>query len=171
MKSLRRLSSLSFLVLTLLAACLSAGVASAQDLKGQFTSWDNLKTLRPGQEIRVVLNDAKSYQGGLQSLSDDGITFRQATGDQTLARQDILRVSSKAQKHRGRNALLGAAVGAGAGLGIGAAADHRSCTGGSFGPCFPNLGKEVLTPLGALAGAVVGAVMPAGGWHEVYRAR
>jgi len=36
---------------------------------------------------------------------------------------------------------------------------------------FPNLGKEVLTPLGALAGAVVGALIPTGGWHDVYRAR
>jgi hypothetical protein len=138
-------------------------------------SWDNLKTLRTGQEIRVVLNDAKSYQGELQSLNDGGITLRQAAGEQTLARQDILRVSSKGKKRRGRNALIGAAIGAGAGLGIGAGVDHsgKNCgkTPGSLGPCFNNLGKEVLTPVGALAGAVVGAVMPAGGWHDVYRAR
>ena len=138
-------------------------------------SWDNLKTLRTGQEIRVMLNDAKSYQGELQSLSDGGITLRQAAGEQTLARQDILRISSKAQKHRGRNTLIGVAVGAGAGLGVGAVADHsaRNCgnTTPCWGPMFPNLGKEVLTPLGALAGAVVGALIPTGGWHDVYRAR
>jgi len=136
----------------------------AADRQAANASWDNLKTLRPGQEIRVVLKDAKSYQGELQSLSNDGVTLRQAAGEQMLARQDILRVSSKAQKHRGRNALIGAAIGAGAGLGIGAAADHsQNCSKASFGPCFNNLGKEVLTPLGALAGAVVGAVMPASG--------
>jgi hypothetical protein len=136
-------------------------------------SWDNLKSLTQGQEIRVVLNDAKSYQGEFRSWSDDGITLRQAAGAQTIARQDILRVSSGAQKHRMRNALIGAAVGAGAGLAIGAAGDHNSCStkSGVFGPCFPNLGKEVFTPLGALAGAVVGAVIPTGGWHDVYRAR
>jgi len=143
----------------------------AADSRAAIASWDNLQNLRPGQEIRVVLNDAQSYQGQLGSLSDGGITLRQAAGEQTFARQDILRVSSKAQKRRVRNALLGAAVGAGGGLGIGAAADHGSCKNVSFGPCFPNLGKEVITPLGALAGAVVGAVMPTGGWHEVYRAR
>jgi hypothetical protein len=149
----------------------------AADRQAANASWGNLKTLRPGQEIRVVLNDVKSYQGEFQALSDDGITLRQAAGEQTLARQDILRVSSKAQKHRWRNALIGTAVGAGAGLGIGAAADHSSnnskCggTGFCFGGMFPNLGKEVLTPVGALAGAVVGAVMPTGGWHDVYRAR
>jgi len=173
MKSVRRLSPAGFLVLAPLAACFSAGVAAAQDVKGQSASWDNLRTLRPGQEIRVVLNDVKSYQGEFQALSEDGITLRPAAGEQTLARQDILRVSSKGQKRRARNALIGAAVGAGAGLGIGAAADHNSCGNKpmSFGPCFPNLGKEVLTPVGALAGAVVGAVMPTGGWHDVYRAR
>ncbi len=143
----------------------------AADPRAAMASWDNLQNLRPGQEIRVVLNDAKSYQGELQLLSDGGITLRQAAGEQTFARQDILRVSSKARGRRVRNALLGAAVGAGSGLGIGAAADHTSCNHASFGPCFPNLGKEVITPLGALAGAVVGAVMPTGGWHGVYRAR
>jgi hypothetical protein len=143
----------------------------AADRPAANASWDHLKNLRPGHEIRVVLNDAQSYQGELQSLSDDGITLRQGAGERTLARQDILRVSSKAQKRRLRNALLGAAVGAGAGLGIGAAADHsQNCSQAGFGPCFKNLGKEVLTPLGALAGAVVGAVIPAGGWHDVYQA-
>lgn len=149
----------------------------AADRQPVTASWDNLKTLKPGQEIRVVLNDVKSYQGEFQALSDDGITLRQAASEQTLARQDILRVSSKAQKHRLRNVLIGTAVGAGAGLGMGAAADHSSnnskCggTGFCFGPLFPNLGKEVFPPVGALVGAVVGAVMPTGGWRDVYRAR
>ena len=38
MKSVRRLSGLSFLVVTLLAAGLSPGVASAQDFQGQRTA-------------------------------------------------------------------------------------------------------------------------------------
>jgi hypothetical protein len=167
-------TSVLFFALVALSALGARTVVPLQgeDRQAANASWDNLKTLRPGQQIRVVLNDAKSYQGELQSLNDDGITLRQASGEQMLARRDILRVSSKAQKRRGRNALIGAAVGAGAGLGIGAAADHsQNCSKASFGPCFNNLGKEVGTPLGALAGAVVGAVMPASGWHEVYRTR
>ena len=125
MKSLRTLSSAGFLVLALLAACFSTGVASGQDSKGRSSSWDNLKSLTPGQEIRVVMNNVKSYQGEFESLSDDGITLRQAAGEQTLARKDILRVSwKKGQNHRSRNAAIGAVVGAGAGLGIGLAANH-----------------------------------------------
>jgi len=144
----------------------------AADPQPANASWDNLKTLRPGQEIRVVLKDAKYYQGEFQALSDDGVMLRQRAGEKTLNRQDILRVSSKAQMHRERNALIGTAIGAGAGLGIGAAADHsQNCSKASLGPCFPNLGKEVATPLGVLVGAVVGAVIPTGGWHDIYRAR
>jgi hypothetical protein len=35
---------------------------------------------------------------------------------------------------------------------------------------FPNGGKAVLTPLGAIIGAVVGVAIPSGGWHDIYRA-
>jgi hypothetical protein len=119
MKSLRTLSPAGFLVLALLAACFSTGAANGQDSKGRSSSWDNLKSLTPGQEIRVVMNDVKSYQGEFESLSDDGITLRQAAGTQTLARQDVLRVSSKGQNHQSRNTLIGAVVEQGPVSGLG----------------------------------------------------
>lgn len=131
------------------------------------SGWDQLKTLSPGQPIRVVLNDAKSYQGVFQSLSDDGITLRQPGGNQTLARRDVLRVSSKGRKHRARNVLIGAAIGAGAGLAIGAALDRQSQ--GTFIQLH-HWGIAVGTPLGALLGAGGGALLPTGGWHDLYRA-
>jgi len=179
MKSVRTLSPASSLVLALLAACFSTGVASGQDSKGQSSSWDNLKSLRAGQEIRVVMNNVKSYQGGFESLSDDGITLRQAAGEQTLPRKDILRVSWKDQYRTSRNALIGAAVGAGAGLGIGLVVNHViwshvNCTEGPLFSCGypPNPHWEIILPsVGALGGAVIGAVGPTGRWHEVYRAR
>jgi len=180
MNSVRTLSPASFLVLALLAACFSTGVASGQDSKGRSSSWDNLKSLRPGQEIRVVMNNVKSYQGEFVSLSDDGITLRQAAGEQTLARKDILRVSwKKGQNHRLRNTLIGTVVGAGAGLGIGLAANnaiwsHVNCTEGPLfncsGPPNPHWGF-ILTPVGGLAGAFIGAAVSTRGWQEVYRAR
>jgi len=139
----------------------------AADPQAANPGWDNLKTLSPGQEIRVVLKDAKSYQGEFQSLSDNGITLRQPGGEQTLARQDILRVSTKGKKHRGRNALIGAAAGAGAGLGIGEALDRQSQN--TIIPLH-RWGIAVGAPLGALLGAGGGALLPTGGWHNVYRA-
>ena len=179
MKSVRTLSPASSLVLALLAACFSTGVASGQDSKGQSSSWDNLKSLRAGQDIRVVMNNVKSYQGEFESLSDDGITLRQAAGEQALPRKDIRRVSWKDQYRTSRNALIGAAVGAGAGLGIGLGVNHViwshvNCDEGAIFGCGypPNPHWEIiLPPVGALAGAVIGAVGPTGRWHEVYRAR
>jgi len=93
MRSLRTLSRAGFRVLVpaLLAACFSTGTASGHDSKGRSSSWDNLKSLTPGQEIRVVVKNAKCYQGEFESLSDGGITLRQAAGEQTLARKDILK--------------------------------------------------------------------------------
>jgi hypothetical protein len=180
MKSLRTLSLAGFLVLALLAACFSTWAASGQDSKGRSSSWDNLKSLRPGQEIRVVIKNVKSYQGKFESLSDNGITLRQAAGEQTLARQDVLRVSwKKGLNHGTRNAVIGTVVGAGAGLVIGLAANHViwshvNCTEGpDFGcgyPPNPHWGI-ILTPVGGLAGALIGAFIPTGGWREVYRAR
>jgi hypothetical protein len=140
----------------------------AADPQAANPAWENLKSLSPGQEIRVVLNNAKSYQGEFQSLSDSGITLRQPGGDQTLSRQDVLRVSSKGKKHRGRNALIGAAVGAGVGLGLGAALDRQSQTDIIK---LHHWGIAVGAPLGALLGAGGGALLPTGGWHDVYRAR
>ena len=181
MKSPRTLSPAGFLVLALFAAFFSTGMASAGDSKGPSVSWDNLKSLTPGQEIRVVTNKVKSYEGKFESLSDAGITLRQTGGEQTLARNDSLRVSQKiGQNHRGRrNALIGTAVGAGAGLVIGLAANHviwshANCTRG-FDLCYgypPNPHwVGILTPVGGGAGALIGASVPTGGWHDLYRAR
>jgi hypothetical protein len=176
MKSLRTFSPVGFLVLALLGACFSTGTASAHDPKGRSSGWDSLKSLTPGQEIRVVMNNVKSYQGEFESLSDGGITLRQAAGEQTLARKDILRVSQKiGQNHSGRNALIGTIVGAGAGLVIGLTPYmiQRNCTEGPAFACGypPNPHRaEALTPVGGLAGAAIGALIPTGGWHDVYRA-
>jgi hypothetical protein len=177
MKSLRTVSPAGFLMLALLGACFSTGVASGQDSKGRSSNWGNLKSLTPGQEIRVVMNNVKSYQGAFESFSEDGITLRQAAGEQTLARQNVLRVSQKkGHNHRARNAVIGTAVGAGVGLGLGIAyyLRPRNCTEGpAFGCAGPsNLDlAKILTPVGGMAGAAIGAALPTGGWHEVYRAR
>jgi hypothetical protein len=156
---------------------LSWGITNSHVLGGDNSgknqaNWDRLKSLSPGQEIRVVQNDAKSKAGNFRSVTDEAIVVSMASGEQTISRQSILRVSSKGKGHRIRNAVIVAGIGAGAGAGIGAAMDaHANSGSGSFGPWFPNLGKEVVTPLGAIVGAIVGAVIPSGDWHEIYRAR
>src|SRR5713226_4051697 len=94
------------ILITLAAAAFVTAVPlHAAHPQAEKANWDNLKNLAPGELIQVVLNDAKSLRGGFQTVSDETIVVRVATGDPTFARQTILRVSSKRSGHRGRNAL------------------------------------------------------------------
>ena len=125
-------------------------------------NWDNLKQLAPGQQIRVVLNDAKSYEVKFQSVTDDGIVVRLATGEQPFPRQSVLRVSSKHRSHRGRNALIGVGAGVATALAVDAGV-CKDCTAGTWAGDAAGCG---------LLGAAVGALVSKGArWHDVYRAR
>ena len=165
MKRVNSSVCLAFLVLSLGVATTSA---LGDDVKNQ-AAWDKLKQLSAGHQVQVVQNGAKSTTGNFRSVTDEAIVVGTASGEQTINRQSVLRVSSKGKGHRMRNALIGFGIGAGAGAGIGAGLDG-SCTG-SCNNWFPNLGVEIFTPVGAIAGGIVGAVLPTGGWHEIYRAR
>jgi hypothetical protein len=151
----------SFLLATMVAA-LAAG-ATAQQAK-PIEQWANLNRLENGSEIRVVLAGGRTVRGFLQSVSPDSLAINAATSQEALSRQDIKAVSLKRPGHRGRNTLIGLAIGAAGGLATGAAIDH-----GDHG-WFPNLGKAVFTPIGAIIGTVVGVAIPTGGWRVVYRA-
>jgi hypothetical protein len=132
----------------------------AADPRNGNANWNNLKKLSPGDDIRIVLNDAKSYEAKFQSASDEAITVRLVTGEQTFSRESVLRVSSKRTSHRGRGALIGAAVGVAAALAIDASCGD--CTAGTW--AGDTLGIGVL-------GAGVGALVSRGAhWHDVYRA-
>ncbi|MCJ7504443.1 MAG: hypothetical protein MUP80_15495 [Acidobacteriia bacterium] len=133
---------------------------SAQEAR---ESWDNLKKLVPGEGIRIVLKDAKSYRVTFESFDEGGIVVRTATGQQTYARDTVLRVSSKGQSHRLRNALIGAGI-AGGISGAAVAANY------SHDPESGTIAAVVGIPIATIAGAGVGALIPTGGWHDVYRA-
>ena len=80
-------------------------------------------------------------------------------------REDVLQVYQLQKKSRGRRALIGAAIGGGSGLAFGAIVDAKSDD-----DWFPNAGKQILTPMGAGLGAIIGAVWPTGHWENIYRA-
>ncbi len=137
-------------------ACLLAtpSVVSAQ--------WQNLNTLQAGQKIQVV-QTSKKDSGTFLSVSDREISLQEKSGVQTIQRQDVRSVKLMANKHRLRNALIGAAVGGGAGAGISAAAwEPRGYAGGR------GTGAAIGAVIGAAGGAVVGALWP--GHETIYRA-
>ena len=143
------------------------GLITSPSLYAQNPAWDSLKQVTNGQKIRVVLTDKKSYTGELRSVSDDAIVIHTNGADQSVPRQSVKQVYSRRPGHRGRHALIGAAIGAGAGLGTGAAID-ADCSPQSI-VCTGNKGKAIATPLFGLLGAAIGAALPTGGWQEIYR--
>jgi hypothetical protein len=153
-------------VVTLLLAGL-AGNAAAQP-PASAGKWGNVTQLALGTEIRLALSGGRTVRGKLQNATSDAVAIQEAARQETLPRTDIKSIQLRGKGRRGRNALIGIAIGAGAGLAIGAAVDSHDKA--SFDNFLPNAGKAIFTPVGAIIGAIVGVAIPAGGWREIYRA-
>lgn len=148
-----------------LVAATLAATAAAQQAK-PIANWANLNQLIPGAEIRVTLADGKTLRGFMQRVTPESLAINATTSQEALSRQDIRRIALKRPGHRGRNTLIGLAIGAGGGLAAGLGRDSQA----GPGDWFSDAGKEVLPPLGAVIGTVVGVALPTGGWRDVYRA-
>lgn len=158
--------SLSALVLAL---CVLA-TPSFSRARGNQTDWGNLRLLQAGQKIQVIEKNGARHSGRFSSVDEQGITLHEESGDQVIARTNVLRVN--AGGHRKRNTLLGLAIGAGAGAGIGAAAGGNSCA--SSAPYCINVVSRVdwagiFAIVGGTVGAIVGVLIPS---HKtIYRAQ
>ena len=136
-------------------SCIAAPVSSTND-------WDTLSRLKTGQVLQVVLKDAKVYEGKFQAFTGESIQLLNGEQNRTFLKSDVLRISTKKAGHRGRNALIGVGLGTAAGLGVGAATAHE-------GEMMRGVGIGLGAALGAIGGAALGAVIPTGGWEEIYR--
>ena len=151
------------------ALCLSA-VSSlfALGLAAQTPDWNNVKSIAPATQILIARAGSSAVRGELQSVSDDSISINASSGQQSVPRGQVARLSVRKKGNRGRHALIGLVIGAGAGAVVGAAS-YSSCNG--F--CIINPSRGALAGAGAavggLLGAGVGALLPSGGWREVYR--
>ena len=153
-------SSFAFLSLTLASTMLVAQPSTRQN-----DDWNAVKSLQHNQQIRVSLRARGTHKGALLEATDNTLTIGNG---KTLSREDIQSVHVKCG-HRGKHVLIGAGIGAGAGLALGAGIDN-SCGPKSI-VCTGNRGKAIGAPLFALIGAGVGALLPGGGWEEIYRTR
>jgi hypothetical protein len=133
-------------------------------------NWDSVKQMSAGQPIRVSLTDGRNVTGALLSVTDESLTVAASKSQEALTRTMVAKVSSRGANHRLRNTLIGFGVGAGGGLIAGAVTDAETCHPNQLLGCIggKNLGKEVFTPLGALIGGLVGALLPSGRWRTVY---
>jgi len=128
--------------------------------------WKSLDTLTAGAEVRVTLTGGKTVRGFFQQATPEAIVLNAAKSQETFARAEVRRVQLKKPGHRGRNTLIGLAIGTTAGLTAGAVIDSKATD-----YWFPNVGKAVLSPIGALIGTVIGVAIPTGRWRDVYRVR
>ncbi len=113
------------------------------------SGWDKLSQLTPGQEIRVKQKDGKSIQGNFRSAAGEAIVVSLTSGEQTINRQSVNRISTKGKGHRGRNTLIGVGIGAGVGV-LGGAAVGEGCLSNSFICWSRGEAMGVGTLLGAL---------------------
>jgi hypothetical protein len=134
-----------FLICVLAATCTSSAQSGPK-------SWQNLNTLQAGEKIQVLERNSRKVSGTFLNVSDAAISVQGQAGSQALQRQDVVSVKLMKNKHRLRNAFIGAGVGAGAGAVIGGASNDgffsRDVVAGFLAAAF-------LVP-----GAVVGALVP-----------
>jgi hypothetical protein len=129
------------------------------------SNWNAVTALTMGTDVRVSTG-ARTVSGKIDRASDSLLALTVGKAAEWFDRQQVLTVSVKKGGHRKRNALIGLAVGAGAGLAIGLAARPG-----------PNQIKVIsagavvggLTAAGAIVGAIVGVIIPSGGWRQIYQ--
>ena len=158
--------ALAILAFILLAATVLRGAGDKNDA----ARWENLRNVAPGSNVRVVLKNVQTHEGKLRSVTDEGLRIQTSDGEGTFARDTVARVSAKGRAHRKRNLLIGMGLGAATGA-IVAVADPELGQGVcEQGSCLNAGTVSAVTFGGAAAGSVVGAAIPTGRWHEVFRA-
>jgi preprotein translocase subunit YajC len=153
----RRIRAAAFLFIFALAA---AAQSPAQ-------SWNEVKALAAGTSVRISAG-LHTISGQLQEVTDDSIAVESGKKQQAFRLQDVTRVSVKKDAHRGRNTLIGLGAGVAIGATVGAIS-HKDCTG--FCIFYTTRGQDAA--IGAavfgVIGTAVGALIPTGGWREIYR--
>jgi hypothetical protein len=137
-------------------------VSCTSPIQGQQGSWQNLNTLRPGEQIQVRGIKALKITGAFVNVTDAAISLQAESGQQTIQKPDERSVKRMKNNHRLRNTLILAGVGAGVGAGIGAAAHHSCPSTQTF--CLDIGGRSLPAAIGGtvglLGGAAIGAFIP-----------
>jgi hypothetical protein len=152
----------------LVAGVLISAIGLIPNLGAQATQadWNVVKALTAGTEIRIT-DGSRTVDGKLDRTTDEVIMMTSGKGQEMFDRRDVSMVSVKKQNHRKRNTLIGLGIGEGGGLAFGGAVanDAKNSLFGGHGPAI----IASAAGAGALVGVLVGAVIPSGGWRQVYK--
>jgi hypothetical protein len=154
------------LVACILALCVP-GFSQSPALPHGRADWSNVTALARAAEVRVELPGSRFVRGGVLNVTEDSLAVNSASGQETFTRQQVLRVSVRKPSKHGQHALAGLAIGAVAGAGIGLVAEAGCTSFCGGGLAAAAVGVVALGTAGI--GAVIGALVPSGGWREVYR--
>jgi hypothetical protein len=145
-------------VLLLLVATVAAQTSAS--------NWNAVRALPAGTDVRIRTG-SRTVSGRIDRISDDTLVLNSERGQEVFKPQEVARVSVRGGSHRRRNVLIGLGIGAGGGLALGAAA-AGTCSGTICGGHGPAVVAGV-AGAGALVGTLIGAVIPTGGWREIYK--
>ena len=149
-----------FLRLTL--GCLLGTAAFGQDLH----DWQSASRLQTGDRVRLSLKS-----GHVDGVFEKWTPQDVQVGTVVTKREDVLRIERSVHGgSRGKRIGLGALIGFGGGFAIGAAAIN--CDHHSIGPCITRPeGGAVVGGVGAVIGALVGAILPVHSKELIYSRR
>ena len=151
------------IVTTIFLFCLLANLPVAAAGRAD---WNNLKSLKPGDRVRIVQANRLRIDGRFQSSDDAGITV-DTGAPMTVRKDDVLRVSRKGIT-RGKRILIGALIGAAAAGIIAAGIAHGSNNEGFFGGDWEGAAIGTTMAGGVAIGAGIGAVSGSG-YKTVYQ--
>jgi hypothetical protein len=141
---------LSFTKLMLLSALVAA--AHGQDRH----DWQSLAQLHSGDRVRMHLKTG-AVTGTFQNWTPQGVTV----GTVMAKREDVLKIERyRYGGSRAKHAAVGALIGFGGGFAIGAAG--RPCF------CTTTQGGAIVGGVGAIGGALIGALLPVHSKELIY---
>ncbi len=116
-------------------------------------SWEGLKAIPPGDELRVRLRNGRTQKGRLISVSDTTLTLAQGQKTMDINRGDVLKVHRVISKSATRATMIGLGIGMGVGgvSGYGVAAAN-----GAGEPLEYGVGVAFFAAVGAGIGALTG---------------
>jgi hypothetical protein len=108
--------------------------------------WEAVQRLSPDQKIEIVTGKERTRGAIFVSATNDALVVRDKSGERSIARTDIRRVSVADPGRRPRNGLIWTAAGAGTGAAIGWAICPHCANEGS--------GYKFVGPLLAIGGGL-----------------